>query len=103
MPLTSIGFPFQRKVDDRHFRRLARMLDSILPQIERESEQLHRARKRMTDCAAFSLEASENGENNESMSAKLEILTQALEANRARHLLLEQKMSFLTRMRAGLP
>jgi len=37
------------------------------------------------------------------MSAKLDILAQDLAANRARQLLLNQQMSFLVRIRAGLP
>lgn len=57
----------------------------------------------MTDCAAFSLEAIENGEKSECMAATLESLEQALAANRERQLVLEQQMSFLTRTRADLP
>ena len=57
----------------------------------------------MMDCAAFSLEATENGEKSERISAKLDLLAKDLAANRARQLLLEYQMSFLTRIRAGLP
>jgi len=57
----------------------------------------------MIDCAAFSLEATDNGEKTERMSAKLDILAQDIAANRARQLLLNQQMSFLVRIRAGLP
>ncbi|TPI81957.1 hypothetical protein [Mesorhizobium sp. B2-8-9] len=103
MPLTSFAFPFRKNVDHRRFRSLARAFDGIQPQIEKESEQLRRARKRMTDCAAFSLEAIENGEKSECMAATLESLEQALAANRERQLVLEQQMSFLTRTRADLP
>lgn len=103
VPLTFFSFPFQKNVDHRRFRGLARALDSTQPEIERESEQLRRARKRMIDCAAFSLEATDNGEKTERMSAKLDILAQDIAANRARHLLLNQQMSFPVRTRAGLP
>jgi|GEM_PF-5969980 len=57
----------------------------------------------MMDCAAFSLEAMENGERSESMSAKLDTLARDLAANKARQLLLDQQMSFLARIRVGLP
>ena len=85
MPLTSLRSPFQKNVDDRRFRGLARALDGMM------------------DCAAFSLEAMENGEKRERISAKLDILAKDLAANRARQLLLEYQMSFLTRIRSGLP
>jgi len=103
MPLTSLRLVFRKHVDDRRFRSLARALDGIQPKIEKESEQLRRARKRMMDCAAFSLEAMENGERSESMSAKLDTLARDLAANKARQLLLDQQMSFLARIRVGLP
>ena len=102
MPLT-FRFPFHNNVDERRFRRLARILDGLQAEIEREAEQLRPTRTRMIDCAAFCLEAAENGEKTESMSANLNILTQDLAANRARQLLLEQQISFLVRIRAGLP
>lgn len=57
----------------------------------------------MTDCAAFCLEATENGDKSEHLSAKLDILAQDLATNRARQLLLEQQKSFLARIRGGLP
>jgi hypothetical protein len=57
----------------------------------------------MTDCAAFSLEATENGDKSERLSAKLDLLAQDLADNRARQVLLEQQKSFLARVRAGLP
>ncbi|MBZ9991988.1 hypothetical protein LB572_33340 [Mesorhizobium sp. BH1-1-5] len=103
MPLTSFRLAFRKSVDDKRFRGLARALDGIQPEIDKESEQLRRARKRMMDCAAFSLEAMENGERSERMSAKLDTLAQELAANRARQLLLEHQISFLGRIRAGLP
>lgn len=101
--MTFLNLVFWKNVDDRRFRGLARALDSIQPEIEKESQQLRQARKRMVDCAAFSLEAMENGEQTEHISAKLDTLAQDLAANRARQLLLEQQMSFLGRTRAGLP
>lgn len=103
VPLTPFRFSFQKNVDHRRFRALARALDFIQPEIERESELLRRARKRMTDCAAFSLEATENGDKSERLSAKLDLLAQDLADNRARQVLLEQQKSFLARVRAGLP
>lgn len=103
MPLTSLRLAFRKSADDKRFGGLARALDGIQPEIEKESEQLRRAQKRMMDCAAFSLEAMENGERSERMSAKLDILAQDLAANRARQLLLEHQMSFLAEMRDGLP
>lgn len=103
VPLTSFGFSFHKNVDDRRFQALARALDLIQPEIERESERLRQARKRMTDCAAFCLEATENGDRGERLSAKLVILSHDLAANQARELLLEQQKSFLARIRAGLP
>lgn len=57
----------------------------------------------MTDCAAFSLEATENGDKSERLSAKLDILARDLAANGARQLLLERQKSFLATIRAGLP
>lgn len=103
MPLTFPKPAFRKSVDNKRFRGLVRALDGIQPKIENESEQLRRAWKRMMDCAAFSLEAMENGERSGGMPAKLDSLAQELAANRARQLLLEQQMSLLGRIRAGLP
>ena len=100
VPLTPFRYSFHKNVDDRRFQALARALDSIQPEIDRESERLRQARKRMTDCAAFCLEATENGDM---LSAKLDILSHDLAANQARELLLEQQKSFLAGIRAGLP
>ena len=102
MPLTSLRLGFRKSVNDRRLRGLARALDGIQPEIEKESQQLRQARKRVMDCAAFSLEAMENGEESESMSAKLDVLARDLATNRARLLLLEQQSLFLAKIRAGL-
>ncbi|TIR24109.1 MAG: hypothetical protein E5X34_11415 [Mesorhizobium sp.] len=103
MPLTSLELIFRKSVDDRRFRSLARALDGIQSEIEKEAEQLRRARNRMMDCAAFSLEMVENGERSERMPAKLDTLARGLEANRARKLLLGHQMSLLTTIRDILP
>lgn len=103
VPLTPFRYSFHKNVDDRRFQALARALDSIQPEIDRETERLRQARKRMTDCAAFCLEATENGDMGERLSAKLDILSHDLAANQARELLLEQQKSFLAGIRAGLP
>ena len=103
VPLTSFSFSFRKDVDRRRFRGLARALDDIQPEIEQELERLRRARRRMIDCAAFSLEATENGDRSGSMSAGLGILTRDLAANQTRLLRLDQQMLLLDRIRAGLP
>ncbi|TIV83692.1 MAG: hypothetical protein E5V93_06765 [Mesorhizobium sp.] len=103
MPLTSLELIFRKSVDDRRFRSLARVLDGIQSEVEKEAEQLRRARNRMMDCAAFSLEMVENGERSEGMPAKLDTLARSLEANRARQLLLGHQMSLLTTIRDILP
>ena len=102
MPFTAFSFSSREAVDERRFGRLICLLQGIQVEIERESTQLHPFGKAMTDCAAFSLEAMENGENPESMSAKIDTLTRSLMFNRSRQVSLEQQMSFLNRTRAEL-
>jgi hypothetical protein len=102
MPLTALRFPFRETIDERRFGRLARLLTVIQVEIERESAELRPSAERMTDCAAFSLEAMENGESPERMSARIDTLARNLAFNRGRQVSLEQQMSFLDRTRAGL-
>jgi hypothetical protein len=62
MPLTGLRFPFRENVDERRFCcRLTRLLEVIQVEIARESADLRLSVERMADCAAFSLEALENG------------------------------------------
>ncbi|RVA29635.1 hypothetical protein EN933_34475 [Mesorhizobium sp. M7A.F.Ca.US.001.01.1.1] len=103
MPLTAFRFPFREDVDERRFRRLARLLKVIQVDIERESAALLPSVERVTDCAAFAMEAMENGESPERMSARIDTLARNLALNRGRQVLLEQQMSFVDRTRAGLP
>ena len=102
MPLTASGFPFRENVDERRFGRLARLLTVIQMEIERESAELRPSVERITDCAAFSSEAMENGEGPERLSARIDTLARNLALNRGRQLSLEQQMSFVDRTRAGL-
>ncbi|QKD18935.1 hypothetical protein [Mesorhizobium sp. NZP2077] len=102
MPFIAFRFSSREAVDERRFRRLARLLQGIQVEIERESTQLHPFGTAMTDCAAFSLQAMENGENPESMSAKIDILARSLMFNRRRQVSLEEQLSFLNRTRAEL-
>jgi len=101
--MTPLRLRFRKSVDDRRFGSLARALDDIQLEIEKEAGQLRRARNRMIDCAAFSLDMLENGERSERMSAKLDTLARGLEASRTRQLLLAHQMLFLASMRDGLP
>ena len=103
MPLTAFRFPFREDVDERRFGRLARLLEVIQVEIEREAAALRPSVERMTDCAAFALEAMENGESPERISARIDVLARNLALNRGRQALLEQQMSFVDRTRAGLP
>jgi hypothetical protein len=103
MPLKSFRLPFQNNAHGRRFGDLESILDDIRPKLEKELAQLRQDLTRMTDCAAFSFEAMENGDDSEEMSTKLDILTRDLEANRERQLLLERQMSFLAGISAGLP
>lgn len=102
MPLTAFRLTFRENVDERRFGRLARLLTVIQMEIERESAELRPSVERITDCAAFSSEAMENGEGPERMSARIDILARNLALNRGRQLSLEQQMSFVDRTRAGL-
>jgi hypothetical protein len=77
MPLTALRFAFQENVDERRFGRLARLLTVIQLEIERESAELRPSVERMTDCAAFSSEAMENGEVPQHMSARIDALAEA--------------------------
>jgi len=101
--MTPLRLRFRKSVDDRRFGSLARALDDIQLEIEKEAGQLRRARNRMIDCAAFSLDMLENGERSERMPAKLDTLARGLEANRARQLLLGHQMSLLATIRDILP
>ncbi|WP_154674693.1 hypothetical protein [Mesorhizobium erdmanii] len=89
-------------VDEKRFGRLVVLLQGIQLEIEKESTQLHPFGNAMTDCAAFSLEAMENGDNPEIMSAKIDTLTRSLIFDHRRQVSLDQQMSFLNRMRAEL-
>jgi hypothetical protein len=102
MPLTALRFAFQENVDERRFGRLAHLLTVIQLEIERESADLGPFAERMTDCAAFSSEAMENGEVPEHMSARIDALARKLVLNRERQVSLEQQMSFVDRTRKGL-
>ena len=102
MPLTAFRFSFREDVDERRFGRLARLLTVIQVEIERESAELRPSVERMTDCAAFSSEALENGEGPERMSARIDTLARNLALNHERQVSLEQQMSFVDRTRAGL-
>ena len=103
MPLKSFRLSVRNSVDGRRFKGLSRVLDGLRPEIEKELEKLRRDLARTRDRAAFSMEAMENGDGSESMSADLDTLARDLEANRDRQFLLERQMSFLTRVRADLP
>ncbi|MGX5851095.1 hypothetical protein ACWGTO_28935 [Mesorhizobium sp. PL10] len=102
MPLAALRFAFQENVDERRFGRLARLLTVIQLEIEKESAELRPSVERMTDCAAFSSEAMENGEVPEHMSARIDALARKLALNRGRQVSLEQQMSFVDRTRKGL-
>jgi hypothetical protein len=102
MPLTAFRFSFREDVDERRFGRLARLLTVIQVEIERESAELRPSVERMTDCAAFSSEAMENGEGPERMSARIDTLARNLALNRGRQVSLEQQMSFVDGTREGL-
>lgn len=102
MPLTALRFPFRENVDERRFGRLARLLWAIQEEIDRESAELRPSVEGMTDCAAFSLEAMENGESPERMSARLDTLAHNLAIKRGRQVSLEQQMSFVDRTKAEL-
>lgn len=98
MPLIA----FRENVDERRFRRLARLLQGIQTDMERESAELRRSAERMTESAAFSLAAMENGDNPERMAAKIDTLTRNLAMNRMRQVSLQQQLSILDRTRARL-
>ena len=56
----------------------------------------------MEQCAAFSLQAMENGEDPERLSAKIDALARNLATNRARQASLEEQMCMVDGVRAGL-
>ncbi|MDF3218211.1 MULTISPECIES: hypothetical protein [Mesorhizobium] len=103
MPLTAFRFPFGQNVDQRRFGRLTRLLEVIQMDIEKEIAALRPCVERVTDCAAFALEAMENGESPERMSAQIGTLEQNLAIIRGRQALLEQQTSFVDAARAALP
>ncbi|MBZ9892209.1 hypothetical protein LB559_30200 [Mesorhizobium sp. BR1-1-3] len=103
MALTAFRFPFGQNVDERRFSRLTRLLEVIQVDIEKEVAALRPCMERVTDCAAFALEAMENGESPECMSAKIDTLEQNLAIIRGRQALLEQETSFVDAARAALP
>ncbi|WP_394886082.1 hypothetical protein ACG873_00770 (plasmid) [Mesorhizobium sp. AaZ16] len=102
MPLTAFRILFRKDTDAMRFGPLARLLDAIQGEISTESAELRSSGERMTDCAAFSFEAMENGENPGRMSSKIDNLSRQLAFNRGRQALLERQMSFLERTRAEL-
>lgn len=105
MPFTAFRLPFREYVgyvDERRFGRLVCLLEDIQVEVVREATHLHPLGKTMTDCAAFSLQAMENGENLERMSARIDTLTRSVMLNRRRQVSLEQQMSFLAKTRAEL-
>lgn len=89
-------------IDKRRFGRLPRLLEGIRAEIECESTELRLSEDRMEQCAAFSLEAMENGEDAKHLSAKIDALTRNLATDRGRHVSLEQQMSIVDSARAGL-
>lgn len=103
MPLTAFRFPFGQEVDERRFGRLTRLLEVIQVDIEKEVAALRPSMERVTDCAAFALEAMENGESPERLSAQIDTLEQNLALSRGRQALLEQQTSFVDAARTALP
>ncbi|NGO52914.1 hypothetical protein [Allomesorhizobium camelthorni] len=102
MPLTSFRLPPTEDTDYRRFGRLVRLLERIRGEITQEAAELRQSGDKMTDCAAFSFEAMENGDNPESMSERIDILTRNLTSNRSRQASLAVQMAFIDRTRAGL-
>ncbi|MER8752163.1 hypothetical protein NKH57_23335 [Mesorhizobium sp. M1050] len=88
MPLTAFRFPFGQDLVERRFGRLPRLLEGIQVDIEKEVAALRPSLERMTDCAAFTLEAMENDESPERMSAQINTLEQNLALSRRRQALL---------------
>jgi hypothetical protein len=102
MLLTAFRLPFG-DVDERRFGRLTRLLGGIQVDIEKEAAALRPSMERLTGCSAFALEAMENGESSERMSAQIDTLEQNLALSRGRQTLLEQQASFVDATRAALP
>ncbi|RWB67980.1 MAG: hypothetical protein EOQ52_16240 [Mesorhizobium sp.] len=98
MPLIA----FHETVDERRFRRLARLLEGIRSEIGRESAELQSSGERMEQCAAFSLEAMDNGEDSKRLSAKVDALARTLAMNRVRQASLEEQIALVDGARAGL-
>jgi hypothetical protein len=103
MPPTSVfKVPLTEDADNRRFGRLVRILERIRGEITREAAELRQSGDKLTDCASFSFEAMENGDNPETMSAKIDVLTRNLASNRGRQASLAVQMAFIDRTRAAL-
>lgn len=102
MPLSAFRFSFRKDADINRFGRLARLLERTREEIAKEAKEIRRSRDKMTDCAAFSFEAMENGEAAESMSGRIDVLTRNLASNRGRQASLVVQMAFIDRTQEGL-
>jgi hypothetical protein len=102
MPRTAFRFSIRDDTDNRRFGPLVRLLERIRGEITKEAAELRQSGAKMTDCAAFSFEAMENGEAPESMSEKIDVLTRNLALNRGRQASLAVQMAFIDKTRAAL-
>ncbi|MBZ9670661.1 hypothetical protein FJ970_10260 [Mesorhizobium sp. B2-1-8] len=98
MPFPALRSPPREDVDERRLGRLVRLLQAMQVEIERET-QLHLSE---ADCAAFSVQALDNGEDLEIISARIDTLTNKVMLNHTRQASLQRQLSFLRRTQAEL-
>ncbi|ESY89788.1 MULTISPECIES: hypothetical protein [unclassified Mesorhizobium] len=102
MPFPALRSPSRKDVDERRLGRLVRLLQATQVEIEKEATQLYPSENAMTDCAAFSVQALENGETLEVVSVRIDTLTQKMMLNHTRQGSLQRQLSFVRRTQAEL-
>jgi hypothetical protein len=99
---TAIGHLFHRDADKPRFERLDRLLAELGCDLGRELEALAGANERIAACAAFAFEALENGEDRYRISARLDVLAQAMERRRERLEFVMLQRDFVNRTKKEL-
>lgn len=104
MQMTAFSFLFRgntasSRFGHSRFGQLSRLLGDIHSQIAREIEKTRSTGDRLAICAAFALEAVENGAD---LTPKVERLERDLIDNRRRTALLERQERFVAAMRSRL-
>ncbi|TPJ12269.1 hypothetical protein FJW04_23845 [Mesorhizobium sp. B2-7-3] len=102
MPLPALRSPSREYVDERRLGRLVRLLQATQVEIEKEATQLYPSENAMADCAAFSVQALENGETLEVISVRIDTLTHNMMLKHTRQVSLQRQLSFLRRTQAEL-